>query len=71
MRNFFKESEHLVRMALTLAAFVMIFLVIRHAVVPRTFGDLGHYRAAALDDIRARPISSPGKRCVKPAMTTS
>jgi cytochrome c553 len=61
MRNFLKESEHLVRMALTLAAFVLIFLAIRHAVVPRTFGDLGHYRAAALDDIRARPVSFAGK----------
>ncbi|MGD1090406.1 MAG: cytochrome c3 family protein [Bryobacteraceae bacterium] len=48
-------------MALTLAAFVLIFLAIRHAVVPRTFGDLGHYRAAALDDIRARPVSFAGK----------
>lgn len=57
MGNFFKDSEHLVRMALVLGAVLVIFLVIRHAVVPPSFGKYGHYRAAALDEIRARPVS--------------
>jgi hypothetical protein len=61
MRNFLKESEHLVRMALTLAAGMLIFLAIRHAVVPVSFGRYGHYRAAALDEISARPLSFAGK----------
>jgi len=61
MRNFLKDSEHLVRMALALLAGLLIFLAIRQAVVPKSFGKYGHYRAAALDDIRARPVSFAGK----------
>jgi hypothetical protein len=61
MRNLLKESEHLVRLALVLAAAVLTFLVIRHAVVPRSFGEFGHYRGDALDEIRARPVSFAGK----------
>lgn len=61
MRNFLKESEHLVRLVLALAVGLLIFLVIRQAVVPKSFGRYGHYRAAALDDIRARPVSFAGK----------
>lgn len=61
MRNFLRESEHLVRLALVLVAGVILFLVIRHAIVPASFGRYGHYRADALDDIRARPVSFAGK----------
>jgi predicted CXXCH cytochrome family protein len=61
MRKIMKESGHLVRLALVLVTGLLIFLAIRAAVVPATFGRLGHYRAAALDDIRARPFSFAGK----------
>lgn len=61
MGNFLKESGHLVRMAVVLAAGVLVFLAIRHAIVPSSFGKYGHYRAAALDEIRARPVSFGGK----------
>jgi len=61
MRNVLKESEHLLRMALVLAAGAILFLLIRHAIVPPSFGRYGHYRAAALDEIRARPVSFAGK----------
>lgn len=60
MKTFFKESEHLVRLALVAAILVAVFLVIRQVVVPATFGRYGHYRASALDDIRARPVSFAG-----------
>ncbi len=36
---------------------VVIFLIIRATVVPGSFGQYGHYRAAALDAIAARPIA--------------
>jgi hypothetical protein len=58
--KFLKESEHLVRLALVAAILVVVFLAIRKAVVPAGFGKYGHYRAPALDDIRARPISFAG-----------
>jgi len=61
MRNRFKDFEHLIRMALVLVAGAIIFLLVRQAIVPKTFGQFGHYRAASLDDIRARPVSFAGK----------
>jgi hypothetical protein len=61
MRKVLKESGHLVRMALVLIVAIIVFLGIRAAIVPKTFGDYGHYRASSLDDIRARPVSFAGK----------
>ncbi len=61
MRRIFKESEHLVRLALVAVILFAAFLAIRSAVVPAGFGKYGHYRAGALDDIRARPISFAGR----------
>ena len=61
MRKILKESGHLVRMAAVLICGLVLFLVVRSAIVPKTFGQLGHYRASSLDDIRARPISFAGK----------
>ena len=36
------------------------WLLLRHKLVPETFGDLGHYRAASVDSIKALPISYLG-----------
>jgi hypothetical protein len=33
----------------------------RRVLTPKTFGDLGHYRAAAIDEIVARPIKYAGR----------
>lgn len=57
----FKDFEHLVRMAGVLAAGTVLFLLVRHAIVPKSFGQYGHYRAAALEEIRSRPISFAGR----------
>ena len=61
MRKILKDSEHLVRMVAVLLAGLVLFLVIRQAIVPKGFGKYGHYRAGALDDIAARPISFAGR----------
>ena len=61
MKKILKESDHLVRLALVLAVGVVIFFVIRRAVVPASFGQYGHYRAGSLDDVRARPLAFAGK----------
>jgi hypothetical protein len=37
-------------------------LVARGFLVPDTFGDIGHYRAAAVDSIAARPIKFAGRQ---------
>ena len=60
VKTILRESEHLVRLALVAAILVVAFLAVRKAVVPAGFGKYGHYRAGALDDISARPISFAG-----------
>ncbi len=60
-----KDIEHLVRMAVVFAVGLIAFLVIRHFLVPVSFGRIGHYRAAALDDIKAYPVHYGGRKaCV-------
>jgi cytochrome c554/c'-like protein len=61
MRKILRESEHLVRLALVLAAGILIFLVARRAIVPPSFGQYGHFRGDALAEIRARPVSFAGQ----------
>ncbi|MGC4052598.1 MAG: cytochrome c3 family protein [Paludibaculum sp.] len=56
-----KEAAHLVRVALLFVGAMALFLVVRHVVVPKTFGQYGHFRGSALAEIRARPISFAGR----------
>jgi hypothetical protein len=56
----FKDKGHLFRFAgLFLLAF-LIFLVVRGYVVPPSFGQFGHYRAKAINEVAARPIRFAG-----------
>jgi len=57
----FKDSEHLVRLAFVFAAGLVLFLAVRHAIVPKGFGELGHYRPGALKDIAALPVKFAGR----------
>lgn len=61
MSRFLRDSAHLVRLAAVLLAALGIFLVIRSAIIPKAFGQYGHYRPAALADIRAHPIAYAGQ----------
>lgn len=45
-----KDAAHLVRLAGLFAVAVVVFLVLRGVLIPADFGELGHYRAGALDD---------------------
>jgi uncharacterized CHY-type Zn-finger protein len=55
-----KDAGHLFRFAgLFVIAFV-VFLVVRGYVVPKTFGQYGHYRAAAIGEIAAHPMKFAG-----------
>jgi len=56
-----KEAAHLIRLAALFVAGFVIFLLIRQAIVPAGFGKYGHFRAGALDDVRARQISFAGR----------
>jgi hypothetical protein len=56
----FKDIEHLIRLALVMAVAVVAFVAVRAAVIPRSFGQYGHYRGDAIAEIAARPIAFAG-----------
>ena len=55
-----RDAGHLIRFGLLFVAAFAVFLVLRHFVVPKTFGEYGHYRGAALGEIAARPVRFAG-----------
>ena len=57
----FKDVEHLVRLAALFAAALLVFTIARAALIPADFGKLGHYRASAIDDVRAKPLMHAGQ----------
>jgi predicted CXXCH cytochrome family protein len=57
----FKDWEHLARVAGLFLAGLVAFLVLKAVFVPAGFGVYGHFRAGALDDNRARPLSYAGR----------
>jgi Cytochrome c554 and c-prime len=58
--NVFKDAGHLFRLAAVFVAGLLIFLVIRGFLVPKSFGQFGHHRANAVTEIAARPIKFAG-----------
>ena len=56
----FKDAGHLFRFAGLFVLAFLIFLVVRHYVVPRSFGQYGHYRGAAMGEIAAHPAKFAG-----------
>ena len=61
MRSKFKDAGHLVLLALVFACGLAVFLILRAAIVPPSFGVYGHYRAAALEETRLHPIAFAGQ----------
>jgi hypothetical protein len=50
-----KDAGHLFRFAGLFVLAFLAFLVIRHYVVPKSFGQYGHYRGAAMGEIAQHP----------------
>jgi hypothetical protein len=61
MKELFKDKEHLVRAAGLLVVGLIGFLLLRGVLIPADYGELGHYRASALDDNRALPLHYAGR----------
>lgn len=61
MPLYLPHTRHLVRMAGLFTCGILAFLMVRHVLVPKDFGNLGHYRAGALDDNKARALAHAGK----------
>jgi hypothetical protein len=57
----FKDVEHFVRAAILFGVGIVLFLILRAAMIPKDFGQYGHYRPGALADNAARPISFAGR----------
>jgi uncharacterized CHY-type Zn-finger protein len=49
------DFGHLFRLASVFVAGIVVFVVVRSFMVPRTFGQYGHFRGAAIRDIAAKP----------------
>ena len=56
----FKDMEHLIRLAAVLVIVVVAFVIVRAILVPRSFGEYGHYRGNALAEIASRPVAFAG-----------
>lgn len=56
-----REAAHLIRLAGLFLAGIVLFLVVRQEVVPAGFGKYGHFRAGALDDVRAHRLVYAGR----------
>jgi len=60
MNVFFKDAGHLFRLAAVFLVGLLLFVVVRGFLVPKSFGQYGHYRADALGDLSARPVNFAG-----------
>ena len=58
--HLFKDTEHLIRLVVVVILAVAAFVVLRAAVVPKSFGEYGHYRGDAIGETAARPIAHAG-----------
>jgi hypothetical protein len=56
----FKDAGHLFRLAGAFVVVFLLFLGIRSLVIPRSFGQYGHYRGNAIPEIASRPINFAG-----------
>jgi hypothetical protein len=56
----FKDIEHLLRLAAVIVIALVAFVLLRAAVVPKSFGQYGHYRGDAIAEVAARPIAHAG-----------
>jgi ribosomal protein L37AE/L43A len=58
--NVFRDAGHLFRLAGVFVAGIVLFLVVRGFLVPKSFGQYGHYRGNAITEVAARSIKFAG-----------
>jgi uncharacterized CHY-type Zn-finger protein len=62
--NLLKDVEHLIRLAAVMVVALVAFVILRATVVPRSFGEYGHYRGASIGEVASRPVAFAGHgRC--------
>jgi len=52
--------QQIKRLLVAFAIFIALFLVIRYLLIPKSFGEYGHYRGASLADNAAKPLNYAG-----------
>jgi uncharacterized CHY-type Zn-finger protein len=65
----FKDAEHLLRLALVFAIGVVGFIALRALLVPRSFGEYGHYRGDAIAETAAQPVNFAGHQACETCHT--
>jgi hypothetical protein len=56
-----EHSKHIIRAVLLLIAFAVVFVVVRHFLIPRSFGEYGHFRGESLAEFAARTPAHGGR----------
>lgn len=56
----FKDAEHLFRLLSVFVVGIIVFVLLRGSLVPRSFGQYGYYRGNAIAEIAANPASFAG-----------
>jgi hypothetical protein len=69
LMNIFKDAGHLFRFAGLFVFAFLAFLAIRGYVVPKSFGQYGHYRGAAIGEIAAHPVKFAGHQACESCHT--
>ena len=65
----FKDAGHLFRMASLFVVGLVLFLILRAALVPKSFGEYGHYRGNALGEIKSKPVNYAGHQACETCHT--
>ena len=60
MNTFFRDAGHLFRLVAVFVIGLVLFLVLRGVLVPKSFGQYGHYRGNALAELAAKPVNFAG-----------
>ncbi len=58
----FRDAGHLLRFAGIFVVGTLLFIGIRSWLVPKSFGQYGHYRGDAISEIAAKPIQFAGRQ---------
>jgi hypothetical protein len=62
LRRLLHDWVHLIRPAIVIVAAVGVFMAVRAAVIPESFGRYGHYDPGALEAARRHPIAFAGQQ---------
>jgi len=64
-----KDARHLFRFAGLFVLAFLVFLVVRHYYVPKSFGQYGHYRGASIGEIAQLPVKFAGHQACEDCHT--